>query len=97
MYSSHESLQKTFESVVLNLMFWSITRELSSESSVYGSRMTGGGFGGCTVTLVDTCRANEVSERILAHYKSATGIEGSSFTSRPAIGAHLIKNDAYEK
>ena len=98
MYSSHESLQKDFRVSCAELdVLVRITRELGSESGVYGSRMTGGGFGGCTVTLVDTSRANEVSKRILADYKSETGIEGSCFTSRPAVGAHLIKNNTYEK
>ena len=98
MYSSHESLQKDFQVSCAELdVLVRITRELGSQSGVYGSRMTGGGFGGCTVTLVDTSRANEVSKRILADYKSETGIEGSCFTSRPAVGAHLIKNNTYEK
>ena len=98
MYSSHESLQKDFRVSCAELdVLVRITHELGFEGGVYGSRMTGGGFGGCTVTLVDTSRANEVSKRILADYKSETGIEGSCFTSRPAVGAHLIKNNTYEK
>ena len=98
MYSSHESLQKDFRVSCAELdVLVRITHELGFEGGVYGSRMTGGGFGGCTVTLVDTSRANEVSKRILADYKSETGIEGSSFTSRPAVGAHLIKNNTCEK
>ena len=36
---------------------------------VYGSRMTGGGFGGCTVTLVDKDATNKVIESIKAGYK----------------------------
>ncbi len=34
------------------------------QKGVYGSRMTGGGFGGCTVTLVDRSAVEDVKQRI---------------------------------
>lgn len=57
---------------------------------VYGSRLTGGGFGGCTVTLVDEDRAEELIERLKTEYKARTGIECPCFVTRPARGAHLL-------
>ena len=53
--------------------------------------MTGGGFGGCTVSLVKTSQVDAVKERILAQYKSKTGIQATSFKSLPARGAHLLQ------
>ena len=38
-------------------------------SGVFGSRMTGGGFGGCTVTLVKVEAVPEVIEKIKTGYK----------------------------
>ena len=94
MYSSHESLQKDFRVSCDELdALVRITREIGLEGGVYGARMTGGGFGGCIVTLVHSDCADAVRERILAQYENETGVQGSSFASRPALGAHLIKRN----
>ena len=94
MYSSHESLQKDFRVSCAELdALVRINREIGIEGGVYGSRMTGGGFGGCIVTLLQSDCANEVREKILTQYENKTGVAGSSFVSRPALGAHLIKRN----
>ena len=95
MYSSHESLQKDFRVSCAELdALVRINREIGIEGGVYGSRMTGGGFGGCIVTLLQSDCANEVREKILTQYESEIGVQGSSFVSRPALGAHLIKRSS---
>lgn len=53
---------------------------------VYGSRMTGGGFGGCTVTLLETSAVNEAMDYIKTHYQG----EPVFYVCRPAEGAHPI-------
>lgn len=58
---------------------------------VYGSRMTGGGFGGCTVTLVKSSEVEKVQEAIEAEYKERTGIDASSIITRPGPGACIVK------
>jgi galactokinase len=57
---------------------------------VYGSRLTGGGFGGCTVTLVAEESAEELMEHMKSEYKTSTGIDCPCFVTRPARGAHLV-------
>ena len=59
-------------------------------SGVYGSRLTGGGFGGCTVTLVDEERAIDLMEHMKTEYKTRTGTDCPCFVTRPARGAHLL-------
>jgi galactokinase len=68
-----------------------IARNIGSAGGVIGSRMTGGGFGGCTVSLVDTGRAEKVAETIVGGYLKATGIEPTVITTRPARGAHVVR------
>jgi galactokinase len=52
--------------------------------------MTGGGFGGCTVSLVRTSAVQTVAVAIARGYRERTGIEPTAFTSRPARGAHIV-------
>ena len=92
MYESHASLQRDYKVSCHELdVLVEIAREIGQVGGVFGSRMTGGGFGGCTVSLVKTSQVDAVKERILAQYKSKTGIQATSFKSLPARGAHLLQ------
>ena len=65
-------------------------------SSAYGSRLTGGGFGGCTVTLVRQEKAAELMSHLKAQYKIATGGDCPCFVTRPARGVHLLSLTDYK-
>ena len=56
----------------------------------FGARLTGGGFGGCTVNLVAADRAAAFTEAMRAGYLEATGIAAEIYTSRASAGAHPI-------
>jgi len=56
----------------------------------YGSRMTGAGFGGCTVSLVDVAATDAFVTELLARYKRETGLTGETIVSAPAEGAGTI-------
>ena len=60
-----------------------------SQQGVYGSRMTGGGFGGCTVTLLDSSRVREVEAAMHERYRQRTGKEATTMVSLPSQGAQL--------
>ena len=60
-----------------------------TQRGVYGSRMTGGGFGGCTVTLVESARVSDVERAIRDKYRERTGKEATTMTSLPSQGALL--------
>jgi galactokinase len=53
----------------------------------HGSRMTGAGFGGCTVSLVDTAHVQEFCATLKRDYESACGLESEIICSSPAAGA----------
>ncbi len=92
MYASHESLRDDYEVSCGELdALVEIARSLGEEGGVIGSRMTGGGFGGCTVTLVKNEQLDAVISTLSTQYESATGIKPACFSSRPARGAHVIK------
>jgi galactokinase len=93
MYSSHESLRDDYEVSCRELdVLVDCAKEIGPGGGVIGSRMTGGGFGGCTVSFVETTKVETVAAQLLQRYREATGIEASALTSRPACGAHVILN-----
>jgi galactokinase len=56
----------------------------------YGARMTGGGFGGCTVNLVEENKAEQFREAIHTAYRAATGIDADIYLCRASAGAARI-------
>jgi galactokinase len=56
----------------------------------FGARLTGGGFGGCTVNLVAADRAAAFVEAMRTGYFNATGITADIYTSRASDGAHQV-------
>jgi galactokinase len=91
MAASHASLRDDYEVSCAELdLLVKLADGIGRAGGVYGSRMTGGGFGGCTVSLVETARVEEIGKRIAADYQRETGIEPTVLTSRPSRGAHVV-------
>jgi galactokinase len=91
MYESHRSLREDFEVSCPELdILVDIARGIGQAGGVWGSRMTGGGFGGCTVTLVRTDAVDAVADAMSRAYASRLGAPPATFVSRPAQGAHLV-------
>jgi galactokinase len=57
---------------------------------VLGARITGGGFGGCTVNLVAREAVEAFREQVLAEYQRSTGLVPRLFLGEPAAGASVI-------
>jgi galactokinase len=55
-----------------------------------GARLTGGGFGGCTINLVERDHAAEFSEELSARYATETGIVPQILICHASSGAHKI-------
>lgn len=72
MRQSHESLKNDYEvsSRELDLMVGIAGRS----DEVFGARMTGGGFGGCTINIVSAAAVEEFQQLISREYRDATGI-----------------------
>ena len=94
MSESHRSLRDDFEVSCPELdTLVDAANEIGSAGGVFGARMTGGGFGGCTVTLVRTGRVAAVAQALAVEYRRRTGGTLTHFVSHPARGAHLITPD----
>ena len=84
MADSHLSMKNDYEISCREL---DIMVDLAANrAGVVGSRMTGGGFGGCTINLVKTEAVGEFQEGIRADYKRTTGIEAEIYVSNAGAG-----------
>ncbi len=88
MAESHRSLRNDYEvsCAELDLMV-----EIAGRvEGVVGSRMTGGGFGGCTINLVHSENVPQLRATVLSEYQQKTGKQPEIYISRPAGGAEEI-------
>ncbi|WP_207590094.1 galactokinase [Halomontanus rarus] len=85
MAESHESLREDYETSCAEL---DLVAELAGEhDGVLGARMTGSGFGGSVVCLVERDAVADVRETIRTGYRAETGIDPESYVCEPAAGA----------
>jgi galactokinase len=91
MAASHPSLRADVEVSCgeLDLMV-RIANEIGFEGGVLGSRMTGGGFGGSTVTLCRGEQLHEIAARLSVAYEEESGHTPQLFATRPVQGARLL-------
>ena len=88
MNASHVSMRDDFEITCPEID--TLVGLAQAVDGVYGSRMTGGGFGGCTVSLVEADAVDRVSQVLIDGYRVATGLEAEIFACAPSDGAGLI-------
>jgi len=63
---------------------------LEAEEGVYGARITGAGFGGCVVALVDPKAAQIVADSVARRYEGETGKQPDTFITPASDGARAI-------
>ncbi len=73
MFASHESSRTNFENSTPQLD--ALVAIARAEEGVYGSRLTGGGFGGATVSLIEAGEAERIAKNFTVRYREQTGIE----------------------
>jgi galactokinase len=86
MKESHNSLRDDFEVSCKEL---DILVDIANQLTL-GSRMTGGGFGGCTVSLLHKTQIASVVKQMNELYSTATGGKATFYVCEPAEGARLI-------
>ncbi|MGH9844133.1 MAG: galactokinase [Blastocatellia bacterium] len=84
MYSSHESLKEDYQVSCREL---DLLVEIASRiPGVYGARMTGGGFGGCTINLVESNQVETFTSTIVREYERQTGMRPDCYVCRASGG-----------
>jgi galactokinase len=90
--ASHRSLRDDFEvsSLALNQMVecaW-------AQPGCHGARMTGGGFGGCALALVEAGQAEAFAAQITDCFRGKSGLEPQVYLCRASGGASALRLDA---
>lgn len=88
MNSSHKSLKEDYE--VTGIELDSLVEAAWDEEGTIGSRMTGAGFGGCTVSLVKNNCIEKFIENVGKKYKEKTGLEATFYIGNPSDGAKKL-------
>lgn len=88
MTQSHISLRDDYE--VTGLQLDSLAEAAWKVEGVLGSRMTGGGFGGCTVSLVRDEAIPAFIEQVGAEYTEKTGLKADFYIAEIGDGAHRV-------
>jgi len=89
MYASHKSSSLNFENSTHNLD--TLVDLMKQIPGIYGSRITGGGFGGSTVSLIRRQQADDIIRTISRNYHEATGATCSAILTEPSQGARILR------
>lgn len=91
MRDSHCSLRDDYEVSCKELDL--LVELAAAQPGVLGARMTGGGFGGCTINLVDSSAVDAFRQNVAAAYFAKTGLKPDIFISPAADGVHQVEID----
>ncbi|HEY1341730.1 MAG TPA: galactokinase [Bryobacteraceae bacterium] len=91
MLESHHSLQNDYEVSCAELDF--LVDTALKIDGVIGSRMTGGGFGGCTVTMLRPETADRFRAEIVSAYERRFKVTPRIYECRPSAGAAEVSAD----
>jgi galactokinase len=86
---SHESLRDLYE--VSGRELDAMVSCAQSLEGCYGARLTGAGFGGCTINLVESQRLDQFPRLLAEAYHRATGLQARTLVSGAASGASLLE------
>ncbi|MFD1177014.1 galactokinase [Paenibacillus puldeungensis] len=91
MNASHDSLRDLYEVSCLELDV--MVEEARKIDGTLGARMTGAGFGGCTVSLVHENDVEAFVSQVGQAYKERTGLEGEFYVCGVGEGVHEMKGE----
>ena len=95
MTETHQGLSKEYEVSCDEIDF--LVDAVQNEKTVLGARMMGGGFGGCSINLVEKGSENELIKKIFEQYRNAFGIELKSYKVKISKGTteYKIKKEKF--
>jgi galactokinase len=92
MYASHKSLRDLYEVSIPELD--SLVEIARGLPGIYGARLTGAGFGGCTVNLIQENEAEAFMQGLVEGYQKRTRREASVYLCQASAGAEARRVDS---
>jgi galactokinase len=89
MYATHDGLSKEYEVSCPELDF--LVTSVRNDVKVIGARMMGGGFGGCSINLVEKGSEDKLIARVSDAYRNAYGIELSAYKIKISKGTTKVE------
>jgi galactokinase len=86
--ASHASMRDDYEITVPEV---DTAVEAALAAGAYGARMTGGGFGGCVLALVDAAQTQAVAEAVARAYDERGFAAPTWFDAVPSVGARRLR------
>ncbi|NDK30984.1 galactokinase [Nesterenkonia sp. Hz 6-5] len=89
MNASHASLRDDYEVTVPEV---DLAQRTLVSAGAYGARITGGGFGGCVIALVETDTAGSLQQEVVEAYAEAGFTAPEHFVAIPSSGARRVSS-----
>ena len=87
-YQSHFSLQNDYEVSCKELDF--LVQKTLDKNYILGSRMMGGGFGGCTISIIEKDKVDQFTELAAKNYRTYSGTDLTPYTVSIENGTQSI-------
>lgn len=84
LFGSHKGLSEQYEVSCKELDF--LVDAVSNHPAVLGARMMGGGFGGCTINLIQRSQVDQLYQTLRQQYQAATGLDLTMYSAVTADG-----------
>jgi galactokinase len=88
MYQTHEGLSKLYEVSCAELDF--LVAQAKLFDGIIGARLMGGGFGGCTINLIEKKKRDNIITDITTAYKNAFNIQPEVYVVESSDGTHEL-------
>ena len=89
MNKTHEGLSREYEVSCPELD--SLVELVKDNPSVYGSRMMGGGFGGCTINLIEKNHVEKIRQSVTEKYKRQFNSDLKTYITTIGSGTSIVK------
>ena len=95
MFEAHEGLRTKYEVSCEELDY--LVELVKDNPYVYGARMMGGGFGGCTINLIQPEKVDDIGRTVAQKYKKKFGIEPPVYRTVISSGTQIITTNENAK
>jgi galactokinase len=89
LYETHKGLSSDYEVSCKELDY--LVELTKDKPAVYGARMMGGGFGGCTINLIETNEVGDLSKKITQSYNQKFNLSATTIVTKIGGGTRIIK------